>query len=235
MLVLESYPECGFGNRLLYFINLVQAAKKKDCGYFSTDFGGGDVLTYELIESDHKENEQHLPVLGEAFFENGTVPVKSFVDVSDTVDLPPDTVGIHFRGRDFFEWNPEAVLSSEYYTNAINEVWKDGASHFILFTDQELPAYLEVKKYLEENDLPYTEGKNDSDRSMFAEDFKTMASCDYIISSPSTFCITAGMLGIKKKILHSKEWVEKQINNDDKFWIELYNGGNEDYSIWKLV
>jgi hypothetical protein len=35
--------------------------------------------------------------------------------------------------------------------------------------------------------------------------------------------------------LHSKEWVEKQINNDDKFWIELYNGGNEDYSIWKLV
>ena len=235
MLILDSYPECGFGNRLLYFINLVQSAKKKGCGYFSTDFGGRDVLTYKLFEPDHKENEQYKPVLGDAFFENNTVPVKSFVDVKDMIDLPPHTVAIHFRGRDFFEWNPEAVLSSEYYIKAINEVWKDGAEHFILFTDQELPAYLEVKKYLEENKLPYTEGKNNPDRSMFVEDFRTMASCDYIISSPSTFCITAGMLGIKKKIMHSREWVEKQINNDDKFWVDLYNGGNEDYSIWKLL
>ena len=70
MLILNSYPECGFGNRLLYFINLVQSAKKKDCGYFSTDFGGGDVLTYKLFEPDHKENEQYKPVLGDAFFEN---------------------------------------------------------------------------------------------------------------------------------------------------------------------
>ena len=65
MLILDSYPECGFGNRLLYFINLVQSAKKKDCGYFSTDFGGGDVLTYKLFEPDHKENEQYKPVLGD--------------------------------------------------------------------------------------------------------------------------------------------------------------------------
>ena len=235
MLLLDSYPDCGFGNRLIYFINLVKAAKKIGCGYYSEDFGGGDVLDCKLVDGDPCEPKKYQPGLGEEFFENRTVPVKSFVDIKEPLDLPPYTVGIHFRGRDFFEWNPEAVLSSDYYVRAIDEVWKDKATHFILFTDQELPSYLEVKKYLEDNNMPYTEGNNNPDRSMFMEDFRTMASCDYIISSPSTFCITAGVLGTKKKIIHCKEWVEKQKNNGDKFWTDLYNGGNEDYSIWKLI
>ena len=62
-----------------------------------------------------------------------------------------------------------------------------------------------------------------------------MAECDYIISSPSTFCICAGFVGRQKKIIHSKKWLENRIKVGDKFWVDLYNGGNEDYSIWRLV
>ena len=62
-----------------------------------------------------------------------------------------------------------------------------------------------------------------------------MSECDYIISSPSTFCICAGFIGRQKQIIHSKDWVEYRLSKDDKFWIDLNNGGNEDYSLYRLI
>ena len=62
-----------------------------------------------------------------------------------------------------------------------------------------------------------------------------MSECDYIISSPSTFCICAGFMGKHKKIIHSENWVKDRVNKVDKFWYDLYNGGNEDYSLYKLI
>ena len=62
-----------------------------------------------------------------------------------------------------------------------------------------------------------------------------MTECEYIISSPSTFCMTAGFIGKKKRIIHSEQWLLDRINHEDKFWIDLCNGGNRDYKIWKRV
>ena len=72
-------------------------------------------------------------------------------------------------------------------------------------------------------------------------DFFNLSQCDYIISSPSTFCITAAMCGRKnKKIIHSKEWVvDYKLKTDyfrDIFWKTLHNtGGDEDYKLYKLI
>ena len=81
----------------------------------------------------------------------------------------------------------------------------------------------------------YYVGENTHDRTKYIEDFTTMSQCDIIISSPSTYCISAGFIGKEKKIIHSKEWLDYRVEEDDKFWVDLYNGGNEDYKLWKMV
>jgi len=63
-----------------------------------------------------------------------------------------------------------------------------------------------------------------------ARDFLDMANSDVLISSPSTFSIWAGILGKRKKVIHSKTWVDYRAKENDIFWINLQKGGNEYYS-----
>ena len=88
------------------------------------------------------------------------------------------------------------------------------------------------------NGWNYLDNNYDYDKEKpkkYIEDFTTMSQCDIIISSPSTYCISAGFIGKEKKIIHSKEWLDYRVEEDDKFWVDLYNGGNEDYKLWKMV
>ena len=83
--------------------------------------------------------------------------------------------------------------------------------------------------------MPFSFGENTSDRRNYLNDFSVMSECDWIISSPSTFCICAGMVGKEKKIILSKKWVENRKSKNDKFWTELSNGGNNNYKLWELI
>jgi len=73
------------------------------------------------------------------------------------------------------------------------------------------------------------------------DDFISISLSDYVISSPSTFCITASFCGKKnKKIIHSKDFIErynlKSNYYRDVFWKKLYyNSDNTDYKIYKLI
>ena len=69
--------------------------------------------------------------------------------------------------------------------------------------------------------------------SPFKTDFVTMCGSDFIISSPSTFCISAGFSHKRKKIIHSKSWITSRILQRDNFWVNLWEGGNDNYKIWK--
>ena len=44
-----------------------------------------------------------------------------------------------------------------------------------------------------------------------------------------------GAIGKRKNIIHSKEWIENRLAKKDKFWVDLYNEGNEDYRLWRAV
>mgnify|MGYP005820403123 FL=1 len=85
-------------------------------------------------------------------------------------------------------------------------------------------------------------------------DFCILADCDILIASSSTFVVCAVFLGKEnKKVIHSREWIDKNINhfpwhmtkdpeevrqsqlNFDNFWIQLCNGGNKFYNIWRIV
>ena len=75
-----------------------------------------------------------------------------------------------------------------------------------------------------------------------------------LIASSSTFVVCAGFIGKEnKKIVHSKDWINKNLIHErwhkkevpadvrkkqtavDNFWIRLYNGGNKFYKAWRFV
>ena len=105
-----------------------------------------------------------------------------------------------------------------------------------MFTDDDsLESYANVIKLLDKYGIEFIIGENVSNRSRYINDFATMSECDWIISSPSTFCITSGFIGKSKNIIHSKEWIKNRIDNEDKFWKDLYDGGNQNYSLWEVI
>ena len=138
-------------------------------------------------------------------------------------------VAIHFRGTDFQSWDKNSILDTEYYINCIKEILKSKKGYkFYLYTDDHtLKSYIEVIDYLKSKKTPFYKGDLDID---FIYDFKEMSECDCIISSPSTFCIWASVLGKKgKTVFHSKKWIYYSTRNNDKFWVDLKLKGTEYY------
>ena len=234
---IDSVPfDWGFGNRILYFNNLVQIAAKDFSNRWNClPWDGHEMFSGEMWTLEKIPTNTLPPCLGEVFFEWNTIPTRDIFKIKIKNDVAENTVAVHFRGTDFHEWNNKAILDGNYYIEAIESI-KNDIDNIILFTDDKtLPSFNSVKMYLEEEKIQYKLGENTSDRSKYSFDFNTMTECDYIISSPSTFCICAGFIGKKKKIIHNKKWLDNRINANDKFWIDLYNGGNKDYNIWRMV
>ena len=122
-----------------------------------------------------------------------------------------------------------------YYMNALSEIENDVQSFYIFTDDETLLSYKTVVEYLKQNNRKVIFGENTSNRNNYIKDFSTISECDYIISSPSTYRIAAGFIGKDKKIIHSENWIHNRVDADDKFWVDLNNGGNSDYSIWRLI
>jgi hypothetical protein len=235
MLALTNMPYCGFGNRLIYYYNLRQEAIEKICGYHSAPWEGHQHFEGDLLRSHHRGSPHKVYdlCLGDKFFSYNKTFMSDIFVLKKTPDVRPNTCAVHFRGGDFHSWNPDAILKYEYYHNSIEDI-KDKVSNFVLFTDDtSLDSYEQTKKYLENKNINYSIGVNSSNRSNYIDDFSFMSECDWMISSPSTFCISAGAIGRKKNIIHSKDWIQNRIDNNDKFWVDLNNGGNSSYSVWK--
>jgi len=222
----------GFGNRILFYNNLRQFAEKKGESWSSIPWEGHQYFVGDLLNGRQMGNARLGPCLGENFFEWRSIPTRKIFVLQGVSELK-NTAAVHFRGGDFYDWNKDAILKTSYYLDAIDQI-KDEVDEFIIFTDDEnLQSYSEVEKHFEDNNIKYDIG--DNDRHNYINDFKKMSECDYIISSPSTYCICAGFIGKQKKIIHSLDWINNRIEADDKFWVDLYDGGNDDYSIWRLV
>ena len=166
-------------------------------------------------------------------------------------------VGIHFRGTDKHRSaEGREIHSSTYYRKAIeivlNECGDKNVVKFYIGTDdRHFSNYVDTISYLNSEGLNYDIGSDNQ-----FEDFATLSECDYLIGSSSTFVVCAGFIGKKnKKIIHSLEWLRKSLEHwpwhprrgpdpehirkwqltFDQFWVDLYNGGNEYYNIWRAV
>tara|TARA_R110001592_G_scaffold124602_1_gene333674 strand:+ start:1105 stop:1941 length:837 start_codon:yes stop_codon:yes gene_type:complete len=170
-----------------------------------------------------------------------------FSQIKPNITSDKINVGVHFRGRDFKIWDPKCLLDESYYINAIKFVIEEVKENFELtlyYDDIRLDSFKSVVKWLDDSKIGYSRGEI-TDRfnpSNWGQgDFFGLSQCDYIISSPSTFCVTAAMCGKKnKKIVHSKDFiVGYKLNTDyfrDIFWKTLYQtGGNNDYKLYKLI
>ena len=231
-ILIDHFPNCGFGNRLLYYYNLRQEAHNRNCGFHCVPWDGHQFFEGNMLGSVEEEDSEVLELcMGEKFYDYNELSTRDVFKLKEIPEVPKNTCAIHFRGTDFHHWNINAILEYDYYYDSIQKV-KDDVHSFALFTDDpNLSSFTTIKEYLSNENINFTEGS----RNNYINDFSFMSECDYIISSPSTFCICAGFIGKNKKIIHSESWLLDRINHEDKFWIDLVNRGNKDYKIWAKV
>ena len=234
MLAITQMPNFGFGNKLLYYFNLRQKAYLDQVDFHCVFFDGLDLFAGNMQGSKLSGDFETLsPCLGEKFFEKNPLnSVKTF-QLNSQSELIEKKCSIHFRGTDFHTWNPDSILPHEYYISAIEEISGEVDNFVLLTDDQNLESYKKTLEFLESRKICYSKGENTSDRERFKTDFVTMCGSDFIISSPSTFCISAGFSHKRKKIIHSKSWITSRILQRDNFWVNLWEGGNDNYKIWK--
>lgn len=256
MILLENFSG-RFGNKFLSYNNVRQIAHSFNQQWYVPSWEGDTLFeksnnnflvknpikltTLDFLKSDSEiqeiinKNDVIIDphVLGSIFFRFVKLNPQSYL--INKFHNNHGQVGIHFRGTDFFLWNPKSILSSEYYLNSINvclDSFKD--LEFVLFTDDyNLESFKSVLTFINKNKIKYRMGMFQKTGN-FLDDFIDLASCDTIISSPSTFAISAGMIG-NSRIIHSKEWIKHRVNENDKFWVDVQKTGTTFYSLWKQI
>ena len=250
-----------FGNKLLHYHNAVQLSKYYECDIYTTQHTDYDHFNIKYLDdniiSDVERNKNITlsgkelmvlgydsikdydylilsPCLGELFYEFDYNAKSNLM----FKNLPESTtentmVGLHFRGTDFYMWNPKSILDFNYYKSSVDYCignYKDII--FTLYTDdRSLQSFKQTIEYLESAGKDFRLGPNTTSGNGYIDDFINLTLSDVIISSPSTFSICAGFLHKEKDIIHNREWVELQANQKDEFWLGLYNGGNSNYKI----
>ena len=247
------------GNGLFMHLPKQKSNEKEDViltrsKILTDNYGVDDLDKNYIISSDTFETPLH-----NTFFHVTKTDPGEFFQIREEYkrNLSQDVinVGIHLRGGDNLKRSEgREIHSSTYYREAIKMVLKefDGNVKFYIGTDdRNFDNYLDTVSYLENKNLNYDLGSNNP-----FVDFSTLSECDVLICCSSTFTICASFIGKKnKKVIHSSEWIQKSLDHTlwhpsrekeedhvrewqlsfDQFWIDLYNGGNEFYKIWRCV
>jgi hypothetical protein len=194
------------------------------------------------LDAQNKNIKLLPPILGDTFFDycftnpNNFIKIKSIYSQSN---IPQGkevlNIGLHFRGGDFFSWDLQAVLKSDYYIEALKfclATYPTQKIYLHIFTDdEEFEAYIKTREFIETLPVAGIIPGNYWAEPIY--DLYQMSQCDILISSPSTFSIWGGILGQPKKIIHSQNWLDYITAKNDKFWCQLLAGGNEYYNLWK--
>lgn len=169
--------------------------------------------------------------LGETFFKCAVISPREIVRHKFGIIQAEEQIACHFRGGDFRTWNPKSILKPDYYLQAIEYIdAKSGSSLPIkLITDDlSLESVEAVTKY-HRSRVEVISNKES------IRDLKILMASNYLISSPSTFAIWAGILSDKKEIIHDAQWVEERALLNDLFWVDLKSGGNKYYKASQLI
>ena len=223
----------------------------------SVELGWEEIIRGDFSLQESKDYTIHPYCMHNAFWKvTKKDPREIFkIEAGYKKSFSPDTtnVGIHLRGGDIIKDNGNMgreVHPPEYYMKSIDlvESTHSNTKYHICTDDRVFSSYVKTIEYLEKNNLNYELGSSD-----IFFDFSTLTECDVLIASSSTFVVAAGFIGKNKKIIHSKEWMQKNLNHElwnfkptseetrklqlsfDNFWVDLYKGGNEFYKLWRLV
>lgn len=169
--------------------------------------------------------------LGETFFMCSAISPREIVRHKFGEIQNQEQIACHFRGGDFRNWNPKSILKTNYYIQAI-EYLDSRIGYFcpikLVTDDLSLESVQKIIK-IHRNRVELISNEDS------IEDLKILMASNYLVSSPSTFAIWAGILSEKKEIIHSAEWVEDRASINDKFWVDLKSGGNAYYRASGLI
>lgn len=277
MFKINNITRGRFGNRILHYNNLMQLSyhwgQEASCSpweghtYFSNlvterpPENPQIILKYDQISSPTLTSTFDYAVeqncLHNVFWDLTKYDPRLFMQIQDkftvTLDNTKTNIGIHLRGGDFLTRSPRQVHYPDFYLNAIDLVESqfENIKYYVCTDDYSFGSFIATINYLRSKNCEFEIGGKDH---FF--DFALLSECDILIASSSTFVICAGFLGKPdKKIIHSLEWVMKNLPGDtydkwgtyteeypesfyksfDNFWIKLYNGGNEYYHAWKFI
>lgn len=226
---------------------------------------------YDILDCDISRLNKDIDyVIGpyclhNTFWELTKVDPRQFLKINDKykTQLPKNktNIGIHIRGDDILGADGNhgrEIHPPEYYKKSIGFVEEasrhasefSNTKYYVCTDDLNFISYVDTVKYLESKGIDYELG-NKYDHF---KDFATLSECDVLIASSSTFVVCAAFIGKEnKKIIHSQQWVEKNVNHTpwhliedppevrkwqmsfDNFWVGLQNGGNQFYKIWRLL
>ena len=282
MFRIDKVTRGRFGNKILQYNNLLQIASQQGVDASCDIWVGHDFFTGLVTNNPTKKQIKNLSwdnilegeisllskeyeyeigpyCLHNIFWKVTKQDPRNFlkIDVKWKQDLPDDkaSVGIHFRGTDILGADGNhgrEIHGFEYYKNSIDTVEKEigNVRYFLCTDDLSFDSYKRVVNYLEQKGSEFFLG----DVNNYFFDFSILSECDVLISSSSTFVVCAGFLGKpNKKIIHSQEWIDKNLNHEpwhrkpdpewvrkmqisfDNFWNALYNGGNHFYKAWRWI
>ncbi|HAI44954.1 MAG TPA: hypothetical protein DCM40_46195, partial [Maribacter sp.] len=218
-------------------------------------------LSWENLKELHNEFDLVLDdpayMLHNVFYQITNQDPRNFLQINERYkrNLPQHktNIGIHFRGTDILGADGNhgrEIHKPQYYRDSIDTTESEfnNTKYYLCTDDLSFESYRETIAYLEQKQCSYEIGNINN----HLVDFSTLAECDVLIASSSTFVVCAGFLGKKdKKIIHSQEWVEKNINHEpwhhkpdpenvrkqqksfDNFWIEASKSQNKFYKVWK--
>jgi hypothetical protein len=207
-------------------------------------------------------------VLHNAFFHITTIHPRTFIKIKQEYipQLPNDSinVGIHFRGDDIISADGNAgreIHTDSYYTRSIELIDKEHPEskkrYFLCTDDIKFDTFIKVIEYMDNRGLEYYMGPAtlQQDKVNHFFDFSLLAFCDILIASSSTYAVAAGFLGKEKSVIHSKDWLQKNIDHMpwwpspriadgftrrqqlsfDDFWVKVAAGGNNFYNAWRII
>jgi len=273
-----------FGNRILQYNSLMQIANTLNTEASCASWEGHNFFKNLNTEKESDNNQVLLNwqsvlesdigllptgadyyiddpayCLHNVFYKITKTDPRNFLEIKDEYKkgLSSDEVhvGIHFRGTDILGGDGNEgreIHYPKYYIDSINLVESEFENtHYHLCTDDpSFDSYLQTIRFLTYKGFKFSVGSS----SDYFEDFATLAECDVLIASSSTFVVCAGFIGKEdKKIIHSKDWIDKNLIHQiwhkkkdtpearkmqisfDNFWIELYNGGSTLYQTWRFI
>ena len=272
------------GNRILQYNCLVQLADSLGVGSSCVNWEGADLfdhiqtpspqqgtLTHFSWKNVLEDDWQYLDMgidyalgpycLHNTFYRVTKKDPRNFMcirqEFQQKLSSNRTNIGIHIRGDDIIESdgnNGREIHEPKYYRDSIDVIEHEfeNATYYVCTDDPDFATYKETIKYLTDADRPYHTGAV----SNHFQDFATLSECDVLISSSSTFVLCAGFLGKEnKKIIHSREWIERNMPGDgyfnwgnytneypedywkayDRFWLQLYDGGSDFYRAWRFI
>jgi hypothetical protein len=156
-----------------------------------------------FVDNSHKE----CTMIG--YWQNTVYCDKEFSRSCLNFELPEvreNVIAIHVRGGDYLTKKNKklyANLDSEFYERALRAISS------LLLEDYKVEVVTNDIEYAIEVIDPifrYKKNKIDYINKSLEEDFKLLASAEFLLSSNSTFCWWAGFLGHAQHIVQPAEW-----------------------------